>query len=92
MLLSVLPDRLIASVTHRAALLLADAAQVRAAFGATAAQQRAVGAWLAHSGLAVTHRDPFVVSATGTAAQAEAATAATLELTRLQAEVTRARR
>ncbi len=56
-------------------------AQVQAAFGATAAQQRAVGTWLAHSGLAVTHRDPFVVSATGTAAQAEAAVQATLEQT-----------
>jgi subtilase family serine protease len=55
--------------------------QVQAAFGATAAQQRAVGAWLAGSGLAVTHRDPFVVSATGTAAQAEAAVQATLEQT-----------
>jgi subtilase family serine protease len=57
-------------------------AQVQGAFGATAAQQRAVGTWLAHSGLAVTHRDPFVVSATGTAAQAEAAVQATLEQTR----------
>lgn len=56
-------------------------AQVQAAFGATAAQQRAVSSWLAHSGLAVTHRDPFVVSATGTAAQAEAAVQATLEQT-----------
>jgi subtilase family serine protease len=57
-------------------------AQVQGAFGATAAQQRAVGTWLARSGLAVTHRDPFVVSATGTAAQAEAAVRATLEQTR----------
>ncbi len=56
-------------------------AQVQAAFGATAAQQRAVSAWLAHAGLAVIHRDPFVVSATGTAAQAEAAVQATLEQT-----------
>jgi subtilase family serine protease len=54
-------------------------AQVQAAFGATAAQQRAVSTWLAGSGLAVTHRDPFVVSASGTAAQAEAAVRATLE-------------
>src|SRR5580658_4976608 len=35
-------------------------AQVQSEFGATAAQQGAVSAWLAHSGLAVTHRDPFV--------------------------------
>ena len=56
-------------------------AQVQAEFGATAAQQSAVGAWLAHSGLAVTHRDPFVITASGTAAQAEAAVQATLGLT-----------
>jgi subtilase family serine protease len=56
-------------------------AQVQSAFGATAAQQRAVGAWLARSGLAVTHRDAFVISATGTIAQAEAAVHATLEQT-----------
>jgi subtilase family serine protease len=55
-------------------------AQVRAAYGATAGQQRAVTAWLTRSGLTVTHRDPFVISASGTAAQAEAAVAATLEL------------
>jgi subtilase family serine protease len=55
-------------------------AQVRAAYGATAAQQRAVSAWLARSGLAVTHRDPFVISASGTVARAEAALQATLEL------------
>jgi subtilase family serine protease len=55
-------------------------AQVQAAFGATAAQQRAVSAWLTGSGLAVTHRDPFVVSASGTAAQAESAVQATLGL------------
>jgi subtilase family serine protease len=56
-------------------------AQVQSEFGATAAQQSAVSAWLAHSGLAVTHRDPFVVAASGTAAQAEAAVQATLGLT-----------
>ena len=55
-------------------------AQVQAEFGASAAQQRAVGAWLAQSGLAVTHRDPFVISASGTVAQAESAVRATLEL------------
>jgi hypothetical protein len=53
---------------------------VEAAFGATAAQQRTVSAWLTRSGLAVTHRDAFVISASGTAAQAETATTATLEL------------
>ena len=55
-------------------------AQVRAAYGATAAQQRAVSVWLSRSGLAVTHRDPFVISASGTVARAEAALQATLEL------------
>jgi subtilase family serine protease len=54
--------------------------QVRADYGATAAQQRAVGGWLAGAGLTVTHRDPFVVSATGTVAQAETAVRAGLEL------------
>src|ERR1700690_2814103 len=57
-------------------------AQVQAEFGATAAQQRAVSGWLSQSGLAVTHRDPFVVSATGTAARASAALRAGLELSR----------
>ena len=56
-------------------------AQVRAAYGATAAQQRAVSAWLTRSGLVVTHRDPFVISASGSVARAEAALRATLELT-----------
>ena len=55
-------------------------AQVRAAYGATAAQQRAVSTWLARSGLAVTHRDPFVISALGTVARAEAALQSSLEL------------
>ena len=55
-------------------------AQVQAEFGATAAQQRAVSAWLAKSGLTVTHRDAFVISASGTAAQAESAVQATLGL------------
>jgi subtilase family serine protease len=57
---------------------------VRHDFGATVAQQRAVGGWLRGSGLTVTYRDPFVVSATGTAAQAEAAVRARLELNRPQ--------
>jgi subtilase family serine protease len=56
-------------------------AQVQAQFGATEAQQRAVSAWLTRSGLAVTHRDPFVISASGTAAQAESAVQAKLALT-----------
>jgi subtilase family serine protease len=55
-------------------------AQVQAEFGATAAQQRAVSAWLAKSGLTVAHRDAFVISASGTAAQAESAVQATLGL------------
>jgi len=57
-------------------------AQVQAAYGATAAQQRAVAAWLAGSGLVVTHRDAFVITATGTVARAEAALRATLGLSR----------
>ncbi len=57
-------------------------AQVRAKFGATAALQRAVAGWLAHSGLHVTHRDAFTISASGTTAQAESALQARLELSR----------
>jgi subtilase family serine protease len=57
-------------------------AQVQARFGATAAQQQAVSAWLARSGLAVTHRDAFVISAIGTVAQAQSAVAAKLGLLR----------
>jgi subtilase family serine protease len=48
-------------------------AQVRAKFGATAAQQHAVASWLARSGLRVTYRDAFTISARGTTAQAESA-------------------
>jgi subtilase family serine protease len=57
-------------------------ARVRADFGATAAQQRAVRNWLRGSGLRVGYHDSFVVSAIGTTAQAEAAVAARLELSR----------
>ncbi|HEY2578008.1 MAG TPA: S53 family peptidase [Streptosporangiaceae bacterium] len=57
-------------------------AQVRARFGATAAQQRAVAGWLHGSGLTVGYHDGFAVSATGTTAQAEAAVRARLELSR----------
>lgn len=57
-------------------------AQVQSKFGATAAQQRAVSAWLRGSGLSVTYRDGFVTSASGTAAQAQTALAARLELYR----------
>lgn len=48
-------------------------AQVLARFGAAAAQQRAVRAWLSRSGLAVTHDDGFVISAVGPVGRAEAA-------------------
>ncbi len=57
-------------------------AQVRAGYGATAVQQAAVSAWLAQSGLVVTHRDSFVISASGTVAQAQSAVRARLELSR----------
>jgi subtilase family serine protease len=57
-------------------------AQVRKDFGATPAQQRAVGGWLRRSGLTVTYHDSFVVTATGTTARAEAALRARLELSR----------
>jgi subtilase family serine protease len=57
-------------------------AQVQARFGATAAQQQAVSGWLRQSGLAVTHRDAFVISASGTAAAAESAVQAGLQLSR----------
>jgi subtilase family serine protease len=56
--------------------------QVQAQFGASAAQQKAVGDWLSQSGLTVTQRSPFTVSATGTVAQAQAAVQARLELSR----------
>ena len=54
-------------------------AQVSARFGATATQRSAVGAWLRQSGLSVTHSSPFVVSATGSAADAQRALQASLE-------------
>jgi subtilase family serine protease len=57
-------------------------AQVQARFGASAAQQRAVAGWLHGSGLTVGYHDAFVVSATGTTAEAEAAVQARLELSR----------
>ncbi|MGH3158565.1 MAG: S53 family peptidase, partial [Streptosporangiaceae bacterium] len=57
-------------------------AQVQASYGATAAQQRAVAGWLAKSGLHVTHRDAFTISASGSTAQAESALQARLELSR----------
>ena len=55
-------------------------AQVQAGYGATAAQQAAVSGWLTRSGLVVTHRDPFVISASGTVAQARSAVRAGLQL------------
>jgi subtilase family serine protease len=48
-------------------------AQVQARFGASAAQQSAVRAWLSGSGLTVASGDGFVISAVGTATKAEAA-------------------
>jgi len=57
-------------------------AQVQKDFGATAGQQRAVANWLHAAGLTVGYHDPFVVAATGTTAQAEAAVRARLELNR----------
>jgi subtilase family serine protease len=48
-------------------------AQVSARFGASRAQQQAVRGWLRHSGLAVTHRDAFVISGLGSAARVESA-------------------
>ena len=48
-------------------------AQVQARFGASAAQQSAVRAWLSSSGLTVTSGDAFVISAVGTVTKAEAA-------------------
>jgi subtilase family serine protease len=50
-----------------------SSAQVQARFGATTAQQQAVAAWLRDSGLTVTQVDAFTVTATGTAARAQAA-------------------
>jgi subtilase family serine protease len=56
--------------------------QVRARYGATAAQQNAVAGWLRRSGLHVTYRDAFTVSASGSTAQAESALRAQLKLSR----------
>lgn len=55
-------------------------AHVQADYGVTAAGQRAVSGWLTRAGLMVTYHDGFVVSATGTVAQAESALHARLEL------------
>jgi subtilase family serine protease len=57
-------------------------AQVRAKYGATSAQQNAVAGWLRQSGLRVTNRNAFTVSASGSTAQAESALRARLELSR----------
>ena len=57
-------------------------AQVRARFGATAAQQDAVRGWLSSSGLTVTHDDGFLISAVGTATKAEATLQTGLALSR----------
>ncbi|HEY3955246.1 MAG TPA: S53 family peptidase [Streptosporangiaceae bacterium] len=57
-------------------------AQVRTRYGATAAQQSLVTGWLQRSGLHVTHRGAFTISATGRAGQAESMLAARLELNR----------
>lgn len=55
-------------------------AQVQARFGATLSQQQAVARWLAASGLTVAARGAFVITATGTAAQAGSALRAPLAL------------
>lgn len=55
-------------------------AQALARFGATAAQQRLVRAWLSRYGLAVTHDDGFVISAVGPVGRAEAALRVSLAL------------
>jgi subtilase family serine protease len=57
-------------------------AQVAAQFGATSAQQAAVGSWLSKSGLTVTQHDGFTVDASGTVAQAQSAVHASLGLYR----------
>lgn len=48
-------------------------AQVQTRFGTAPSQQQAVARWLTASGLTVTARDAFVITATGTAAQAGSA-------------------
>ena len=57
-------------------------AQVRARYGATAGQQSLVTGWLRRSGLHVTHRDAFTISAAGRAQQAESLLGTGLELNR----------
>jgi subtilase family serine protease len=51
-------------------------AQVQAQFGATGAQQSAVRQWLRSAGLAITYTSPYMVTGTGTAAQATSALSA----------------
>ena len=48
-------------------------AQVQARFGATGAQQGAVRQWLRSAGLKITYTSPYMVTGTGTAAQARSA-------------------
>src|SRR5215469_1705778 len=55
---------------------LPQASPVR--YGATAAQQRQVIRWLQQSGLQVTHRDAFTISAAGRAGQAQSMLGAAL--------------
>jgi subtilase family serine protease len=51
-------------------------AQVQARFGATGGQQAAVRQWLRSAGLAITYSSPYMVTGTGTAAQARSALSA----------------
>ncbi|MGH3156891.1 MAG: S53 family peptidase, partial [Streptosporangiaceae bacterium] len=51
-------------------------AQVQARFGATSSQQAAVRQWLRSAGLSITYTSPYMVTGTGTAAQAAAALSA----------------
>jgi subtilase family serine protease len=48
-------------------------AQVAAQYGATVAQRAQVAAWLHGSGLSITHSSPFIMTAVGTAAEAQKA-------------------
>jgi subtilase family serine protease len=58
-------------------------AQVQARFGVTGAQQASVRQWLRSAGLAITYSSPYMVTGTGTAAQARSALSAQVGSTRV---------
>jgi len=58
-------------------------AQVQAKFGATSAQQASVRQWLSSAGLKITYTSPWMITGTGTAAQAKTALSAQVGATKV---------